>query len=131
MPHKDPVVRAAYLLSHSRLPAQRALQKARREKPGNREYLLPIQRTSHLKTRYGITDADYLRMLHEQGGRCAICHSDKPGNGKSELFDVDHCHTTGKVRGLLCRNCNVTAGVLEKKADLIKLIQAYLDRHKG
>lgn len=91
--------------------------------------MLPIRRKSHLKTRYGITDADYCRMFEAQGRCCAICKSPEPGNGKSDLFDVDHCHTTNKVRALLCRNCNVTVGVVEKKAELIKLIHAYLERH--
>lgn len=130
MPYKDPVVRREYKLAHSRLPAQRERQARLRQRPGHREYLKPIQRRSHLKKRYGITDADYHAMLAAQGGGCAICKTTEPGNGKSGWFDVDHCHTTGKVRGLLCRNCNVTAGVVEKKADLIKKIHDYLARHK-
>jgi hypothetical protein len=50
----------------------------------------------------GVTDADYDRMLNEQGGGCAIC-----GNPpKSRRLHVDHDHKTGKVRGLLCFRCN-------------------------
>ena len=54
---------------------------------------------------YGITIEDYDRMYEEQGGRCAICRTDQPG-GAGERFSVDHDHETGKVRGLLCNNCN-------------------------
>ena len=50
---------------------------------------------------YGITQADYETMLAAQGGGCAICKGKRTGN-----LDVDHCHKTGLVRGLLCRRCN-------------------------
>ena len=129
MPYADPVVRAAYALAHSRLPRQRERQAKLRRRPGYSEYLSPIRRRSHLKKRYGITDADYHAMLAAQGGTCAICKTTAPGNGKSEWFDVDHCHDTGKVRALLCRNCNVTVGVVEKKAALIEQIHTYLARY--
>ena len=129
MPYKDLEVRKAYKLAHSRLPSQRERQAALRQRPGYEEYMSPLRRKSHLKVRYGITDDDYRTMLASQGGGCAICKTTEPGNGKSDWFDVDHCHTTGKVRSLLCRNCNVTVGVVEKKADLIKKIHDYLARH--
>lgn len=88
------------------------------------------KRTSHLKTRYGITDNDYYAILAGQGGGCAICKSIVPNNGKGDaFFDVDHDHVTGKVRGLLCRDCNVTVGVIEKKHEKIILIREYLEFH--
>lgn len=87
----------------------------------------PIHRRSILKKRYGITPEDYDRMLAEQGGRCAVCRTNKPRNGRGDkVFDVDHDHATGKVRGLLCRKCNVTTGVLEKNRQLIAKIETYL-----
>ena len=72
--------------------------------PGSRkEY--NIQRS------YGITMEDYNRMLEEQGGRCAICHGDDPKSpARVNHWYVDHCHTTGKVRGLLCNACNRALG---------------------
>ena len=89
-----------------------------------------FKRTYHLRIRYGITHEQYMALLEQQGHKCAICGTTDPGTKKSTNFDVDHCHTTGKVRSLLCRNCNVTVGVVEKKADLIKKIHDYLARHK-
>ena len=56
----------------------------------------------HLKKNYGITIADYDRILAAQGGRCAIC---KGGTSKN-FFATDHNHKTGVVRGLLCARCN-------------------------
>lgn len=81
-----------------------------------------IERPSKLRRLYGITVADYDRMLAEQGGACALCRSTNPlagnrtyiRNGKETtrtVFDVDHDHRTGKVRGLLCTRCNRLVGL--------------------
>lgn len=84
------------------------------------------QRAYQLKRSYGITVDEYDEMLREQGGRCRICRTDRPrgyGTEKGNLY-VDHCHNTGKVRGLLCSRCNLSLGWLEKyKQD----IDEYLD----
>lgn len=53
---------------------------------------------------YGLTPDQYDELLASQEGRCAICRTETPG-GKGG-WHVDHDHATGKVRGLLCDNCN-------------------------
>jgi hypothetical protein len=93
-----------------------------------------IEWPSKLKRYYGITPEDYYAMLSAQGGVCAICKTDKPCarrhkiQGESEFFFIDHCHTTGKVRGLLCNACNRGLGILGD--DPKRLIEAadYLRR---
>jgi len=65
-----------------------------------------------LIARYGITMADYHELLERQNGRCAICRTAVPG-GRGDRFHVDHDLATGRVRGLLCWNCNRRLGVLE------------------
>lgn len=69
-----------------------------------------------LKSNFGITFDDYTRMLEQQDGVCAIClrpEETKSRSGKAKLLAVDHCHTTGKVRGLLCQFCNQAIGLLK------------------
>jgi hypothetical protein len=66
-------------------------------------------RSHHLRKVRGIDPAEYDRMLAAQSGVCAICASDKPG-GRWSYFNVDHCHATGRVRGLLCSPCNRALG---------------------
>lgn len=57
----------------------------------------------HLKSRFGITPEEYYKMLASQKGVCNICErSPKP----SKRLAIDHCHKTGKIRGLLCFRCN-------------------------
>jgi hypothetical protein len=78
---------------------------------------------AHLERRYGISRADYDALLARQGGVCAICA--KP---PEKTLCVDHCHATGKVRGLLCRQCNFGLGCLgDDQAALIASL-AYLGR---
>jgi hypothetical protein len=107
----------------------RARVKARRADPDFMAKEIAFKRDYHLRTRYGISPAEYDRRLAAQGYKCAICATTEPGTRKSKYFDVDHCHTTGKVRALLCRNCNVTVGVVEKKSALMELIRDYLEKH--
>lgn len=66
---------------------------------------------------YGITLEQYDEMFRQQGGACAVCGSVP----KKNRLSVDHDHATGKVRGLLCMNCNIA---LERVGKL----QAYLKR---
>lgn len=61
-------------------------------------------------TKYSLTLETYGQMLLQQGGKCAIC-TNTFGDQKP---NVDHCHTTGKVRGLLCSPCNIVLGYVEK-----------------
>lgn len=84
------------------------------------------KRNARLVREYGITLADYAVMLDFQHGRCAIC-GDFPAHDK--VLHVDHCHLTGKVRGLLCPNCNHALGKLQD--DPVKLRRAadYLETH--
>jgi hypothetical protein len=78
-----------------------------------------------LKT-YNITLNDYNEMFKKQEGKCSICK--KHQNELKKILYVDHDHKTGKVRGLLCKNCNVALGYYEKY-DTNKF-EAYLKKHK-
>jgi hypothetical protein len=88
-------------------------QKYRRSVAGKerfRKQQRDSQRRVRLK-RFGLTVADYEAMLKAQDGKCAICGTVKPARGNGHYsFPVDHCHKTGRVRGLLCHTCNVTLG---------------------
>ena len=66
-------------------------------------------RNYDLKRTYGITSAEFEELKESQGGRCAICKTDDP-KGRHGVFAVDHCHKSGKIRGLLCNKCNVGLG---------------------
>ncbi len=77
-----------------------------------------------LKCRFGITAEDYGRMLIKQGGACAICKQPEGTviRDKTISLAVDHCHDTGKIRGLLCAKCNQGLGCFSD--DLTRLAAA-------
>lgn len=68
-------------------------------------------RNCELRKRYGITLEQFEEMAAKQKGRCAVCR--QPPRNKHGLC-LDHCHRTGRVRGLLCAGCNTAIGVLER-----------------
>lgn len=78
-----------------------------------------------LKSRYGLTPDDYSRMLEAQGGGCGLCRSKDP-KSRWHRFHFDHCHETGKVRGLLCNPCNVLIGKFNDDAELFQRFADYL-----
>ncbi len=81
--------------------------------------------------RYGITLDDYDRMFAAQGGVCAICSQPASGGIKAaSRLHVDHCHTTGKVRALLCSTCNLGVGYFADDPDRMIAAAAYLVRHQ-
>ena len=77
----------------------------------------------HLKRKYGITLADYAAMLEQQGGKCAICGKPEPEHKK---LDVDHCHKTKVVRGLLCTSCNRVLGHAWDSPERLRAAADYL-----
>jgi hypothetical protein len=81
----------------------------------------------HLKKTYGLTVEEYNNMLLKQNNTCAICG--KPPR-KGRRLDVDHCHTTGKVRDLLCLYCNSGIEYFKESPDLLKKAIAYIKHHK-
>lgn len=90
-------------------------------------------RQRDLARKYKISPEQYQQMLTEQNGVCAICR------GPETRFDsrlgiltrlaVDHCHATGKVRGLLCSRCNVTIGRINESIDLLRAMEVYMQHH--
>ena len=85
-----------------------------------------IRRGVELKYRYGITLSDYDALLESQGGVCAICGG---AERSGRPLYVDHCHATGKVRGLLCNLCNKGLGHFRDKVSTVLLAASYLSRH--
>lgn len=68
----------------------------------------------------------YDEMFEKQGGRCAICETEKP-NGYGKRLAVDHCHDTGRVRGLLCGNCNHGLGKFGHDPARMRVAITYLE----
>ncbi len=81
----------------------------------------------NIKIRYGVSIEDYDAMLKKQKNKCAICESTSNNRKRAERFCIDHCHSTGKIRGLLCHNCNVLLGKLKDSIAMCKKVVIYLE----
>lgn len=83
------------------------------------------QRLANLKSKFGLTEDQYAELLAAQGGGCAIC-----GRTPEEMrktLPVDHCHTNGHVRGILCSPCNTGIGMFKDDVDRLRAAIKYLE----
>jgi hypothetical protein len=95
--------------------AQHPERKPRRRPRGS-------QRKDQLKHDYGISLEQYEALLKRQGGACAICYKES-----TRPLCVDHCHVTRRMRGLLCRTCNLGIGHFNDDPRLLRAALAYLE----
>lgn len=127
MPYADPDKEKEYHDNYREANRQKAKEYARRynhsDKARNKAYLRS----------YNITLEDYNRMLEEQGNVCKICLQLEQmlHKGNPKRLCVDHDHTTGRVRGLLCQRCNTTLGRYEDNPELMKNLISYLEENFG
>lgn len=94
----------------------------RRRDPAHR---LLVSRRRRLRITYNLSHEVYEQMFRDQNGVCAVCRTpDLSG----KFLSVDHCHVTGKVRGLLCNNCNRALGLLKDSAAVLESMIAYISK---
>lgn len=79
----------------------------------------------HILVTYGITADEYQRIYEYQHGCCALC---RRATGATRRLAVDHCHSTGRVRGLLCKYCNRLLGFARDSVAFFQRCAAYLER---
>lgn len=94
-----------------------------REKRRSRTISQERLRKYALKYHYNLSIEDYEAFIVVQKGRCAICGSIFTNNNKPH---VDHSHTTGQVRGLLCKKCNIGLGMFSDDMTLFQMVIKYL-----
>jgi len=85
-------------------------------------------RCRHVKRTYGISWDEMIEMVKKAGG-CAICGNELDFD-RTKSFAVDHCHTTGKVRGVLCYPCNQGLGLFRDKPENLIKAAAYIERSR-
>ena len=96
-------------------------------------YMRDAGMSHHLRSKYGMTVADYDRMMVAQGGVCAICRRPETArhNGSVKRLAVDHCHASGRVRGLLCFNCNYAVGHMGEDPLRLRAAASYIEAHSN
>lgn len=81
------------------------------------------QQISTFKHRYKINEEELLNFIEKQNNKCAICNTELTNE-----FLIDHCHTTNKVRGLLCRDCNFAIGLFKDNIKTLENAIQYLSK---
>lgn len=106
------------------------LQAAAKFRDNNRDTLKDYR----LKIRYGISLEKYRQILKSQGGTCAICKKVETAchnfTKRKQNLAVDHCHKSGKIRGILCQDCNRGIGKFHEDVSRLKNAIQYLLRTK-
>jgi hypothetical protein len=137
MGHKDPSVASAYNKTYYKAHKEERQEYGRKYREAHRDESRLYNKTygaSHrtktrewvLRTKYSMTLAEYNELLASQNGVCAICLGNET-YGKA--MPVDHDHTTGKVRGLLCHECNRALGIMKDDPALLRAAADYLERN--
>ncbi len=84
----------------------------------------------HIKVKFNMTPGDYKNMLNTQNNKCAVCGetamSQESAHGAKGKLDIDHCHKTGQVRGLLCKRCNKGLGAFKDAPELLEAALNYI-----
>jgi len=84
------------------------------------------QRRFSLRWHYNITPEDWDQLFDKQGRKCRLCRAEKSGDKRGRGFHTDHCHTTGRVRGILCVKCNLMLGSARDNIAVLEAAIQYL-----
>jgi hypothetical protein len=103
---------------------QRSLEKRREKERRCYDKYPERHREKRLQKEFGVTIEDFNRKLASQGNSCAICGTLSPNDGRN--FHIDHCHKTGKLRGILCNTCNLMLGLAHDRQDVLLKAAEYL-----
>jgi hypothetical protein len=111
-----------------RQSALRSYKKYHQSEKGQASYRARI-----LRNRFGLSSEAYEAILSGQDYKCAICGNKESAvmYGKTIHLSVDHCHKTGKIRGLLCLKCNTAIGKLDDDPKLLRKAARYLERSEN
>lgn len=113
-----------YRNREARLQAMRAW----RERPGSG--YKDAYRRHYVKKRYGVSLEEYEKLTGETK-KCQLCGRGPDGKGRTgQRLHIDHCHETGKIRGVLCRECNVGLGMFRDDVKVMQRALKYLLKHK-
>jgi hypothetical protein len=115
-----PEARLAYQRRYAAENREKVRAFKRRWRAKNPESVAATKR----KNKYGLTANQFIALNEAQGGLCKLCSAFPTGRRKH--LSVDHDHKTGKVRGLLCNNCNHGLGHFHDNPEILKKAIAYL-----
>ena len=133
MPLKDKEAHRKYCRDRYRLIMSENPDNNKQYYQKHREKLIQKSRDNHLKNSYNLTRDQYALLVESQNNRCAICEQEESRfmkNGKIKPLSIDHDHVTGKLRQLLCNDCNAALGFAKDNPKLLRKMAKYLENHQ-
>lgn len=106
------------------LNSKKKKYKKRKPSERNKAFLSYYRRRLTINKKFNLTTAELMEMMDNQKGCCLICG--KSLDNKNGRYCIDHCHNSGKVRGLLCVKCNSGLGMFNDNLNIIKNAVEYL-----
>lgn len=94
------------------------------ENPEVKEKMIRNSKEYHIKKSYGLSYEEYEEMFQIHENKCAIC-----GTEPERKLHVDHCHSSGNIRGLLCAECNLGLGLFKDNKNFLQSAIQYLEIH--
>lgn len=119
-------------LEWQKVNKERANAKNRRWASKNKLKKINLARISKVKQQYNLTEEQYALLIKEHDNKCAICGREERIKLKGTLWSlsIDHCHKTGKIRGLLCAQCNVGIAKFDENIIFFQNAIKYLIKHQ-
>jgi len=94
-------------------------------------YYTTCQQCNKYSSRYGLSKQEVTVLKEKQENKCALCDIELVwGNTEANSAAIDHCHSTGKIRGLLCFHCNRALGMFKDSTDTLTKAIKYLEANK-
>ena len=109
------------------------LENAKKSYQKHKNKILIKMRERHLDKTYNLSGKEYLNKMIEQENKCAICNQYEKRytkTGDVKPLSVDHNHTTGEIRGLLCNDCNALLGFAHEDTEILLNALTYLQSYK-
>jgi hypothetical protein len=111
-----------------KINANKVIARSRQWALSNQEKKKLNSRKSHLKRKYNMSLEDEKKLIDNQKNKCAICNIEMIT--EQSKFHIDHCHNSGKVRGVLCNSCNTGLGMFKDSQEYLKSAVKYLKKHQ-
>ena len=116
-----------YYKEYRKKHAEKLANQNKKWREANKEQDALVMLKARLKRKYNLSIEEYNTLIESQNNSCKICGTHATNNIKGKLY-IDHCHTTGKVRGLLCMKCNSALGLLNDNKELVQNLLDYLNK---
>ena len=124
---KDVLHKSLFFKNKSRKTGYDHNCKVCRGKNSKKDYNYEYSRKQRIAWTYDISVEDVQKIYDSQNGKCKICGVFKEGFSSSQGLVIDHCHSTGKIRGLLCQSCNAGIGHLQESPEIFRKALLYLE----